>query len=197
MSGLRLEVFEVAESGATAPESAAAATAAEEARHQGYEQGYAAGWEDATAAQSTEDARLRSELARNLQSLSFTFEEARVHVIAALGPFLQQLVTRLLPEIAREALGPVVRDTLLPLAEQVAESPVILRVNPAARRKVEDLLAAGTAPPLRIEEEPTLGEGQASLRLGDSETLVDLDRATATLAAAVRDFFSLTAQERP
>lgn len=197
MSGLRLEVFEVAESGATAPESAAAATAAEEARHQGYEQGYAAGWEDATAAQSTEDTRLRSELARNLQSLSFTFEEARVHVITALGPFLQQLVTRLLPEIAREALGPVVRDTLLPLAEQVAESPVILRVNPAARRKVGDLLAAGTAPPLRIEEEPTLGEGQASLRLGDSETLVDLDRATATLAAAVRDFFSLTAQERP
>lgn len=194
MPGLRLEVFELTESGAAKAETV---PVTEEARLQGYEQGYAAGWEDAVAAQSAEQARLQAELARNLQSLSFTFEEVRVHVMTALGPFLQQLVTRLLPEIARAALAPVVQETLLPLAAQASESPVILRINPVARRHVEDLLARGPSPPLQIEEEPTLGEGQAYLRLGDCETLVDLDRATATLATAVRDFFSLTAQERP
>lgn len=145
MPGLRLEVFELTESGAAKAETV---PVTEEARLQGYEQGYAAGWEDAVAAQSAEQARLQAELARNLQSLSFTFEEARVHVMAALGPFLQQLVTRLLPEIARAALAPVVQETLLPLAAQASESPVILRINPVARRHVEDLLARGPSPPL-------------------------------------------------
>ncbi|MDZ7910219.1 MAG: hypothetical protein U5N10_19655 [Gemmobacter sp.] len=143
MPGLRLEVFELTESGAAKAETV---PVTEEARLQGYEQGYAAGWEDAVAAQSAEQARLHAELARNLQSLSFTFEEARVHVMAALGPFLQQLVTRLLPEIARAALAPVVHETLLPFAAQASESPVILRINPVARRHVEDLLARGPSP---------------------------------------------------
>ena len=34
-----------------------------------------------------------------------------------------------------------------------------------------------------------MGEGQAYLRLGDSESLVDLDEATRQITTAVRSFF--------
>lgn len=200
MPGLQLEIFEPA-TAAPPPAEPHPDAATEEARLQGYDQGYAAGWEDATAAQATEQTRLQTELARNLQALSFTYEEARLHVITALGPFLHQLVTRLLPATGHAALAPVIRDTLLPLAEQAADRPLTLRLNPAARPDVEALLARLPAPPLRIEEEPSLSRGQASLRRGEGdtlcETLVDLDRATATIAAAIRDFYRLTTEERP
>jgi len=46
-----------------------------------------------------------------------------------------------------------------------------------------------------LQEEPTLGEGQVYLRLGDTETRIDLDRATAEIAAAVRSFFGLSEGE--
>jgi flagellar assembly protein FliH len=61
---------------------------------------------------------------------------------------------------------------------------------------VEALLQEAVALPFTLRDEPTLGEGQVYLRLGDSETRIDLDRATAEITAAVRGFFELTHQER-
>jgi hypothetical protein len=103
---------------------------------------------------------------------------------------------RLLPELAREALAPLVLETLMPLAETLSEAPVVIVLNPAARPAVEALREQATALPFVLRDEPTLGEGQVYLRLGDSETRLDLDRATAEITAAVRGFFELTHQER-
>ena len=60
---------------------------------------------------------------------------------------------------------------------------------------MEPLIADATGLPLEIEEEPLLGEGQVYLRFGSSETLVDLDRTTTEIAAAVRGFFDLNRKE--
>lgn len=46
-----------------------------------------------------------------------------------------------------------------------------------------------------IHDEPSLDEGQATIRLGVTETQVDLDRAVTDIAAAVRSYFDLTQQE--
>jgi hypothetical protein len=54
--------------------------AVEEAKVASFEQGYKAGWDDAVAAQSEDQTRIRADLARNLQSLSFTYQEARSHM---------------------------------------------------------------------------------------------------------------------
>lgn len=193
---LKLEVFE------TEPAPSKSATIVldggtlEEERLTAFDKGYSAGWEDATSAQADDQTRMRADLTRHLQSLSFTYHEARGHVLRAIEPLLLQIVGRLLPEIAREALGPVVLEALMPMAEQMAEAPVTLMINPAARPAVEALLEQATGLPLTICEEPTLGEGQAYLRLGDAETHVDLDRATADITAAVRGFFDLAEKER-
>lgn len=189
---LKLEVFETAQEPSEKSIVVLDTLALEDSKLAAYDQGYSAGWEDATTAQSDDQTRVRADLARNLQSLGFTYHEARIHVLRAVEPLLQQVVVRLLPALSRETLAPVVLEVLMPLAETLADAPISLVVNPASRAAVETLLAHATGLPITIVEEPSLSEGQAYLRLGATETHVDLDGATAEISAAVRGFF-----ERP
>jgi flagellar assembly protein FliH len=196
MMPLRLEVFET-DPPLRAPGNPAAAEAvlAEEARLAAYDQGYAAGWEDAVAAHRSEETEGRLAAARALQALGFTFQEARAHVLRAVEPLLQEMVAQLLPAMAREALAPVVLETLMPLAEELGDAPITLVCNPAVRETIVSLLDQATGLPVTVTEEPSLPEGQVYLRLGTAETRVDLARATAEIAAAVRGFFDLSEQQ--
>ncbi|MGB4827906.1 MAG: flagellar biosynthesis protein [Paracoccaceae bacterium] len=166
--------------------------AIEEAKLAAYEQGYKAGWDDAAAAQSEDQNRIRADLARSLQQLSFTYQEARSHILKAIEPLLEEMVNRLLPETARETLAPLVLEQVMPMAEELTDQPVVLVLNPAVRAAVETLIEQATGLPMSIEEEPTLPEGQVYIRLGGTEAKVDLTRVTADIAAAVRGFFSLS-----
>ena len=81
----------------------------------------------------------------------------------------------------------------MPMADQLSETPLGLVVNPQMRARVEERLEHVTSGlPLRVVEEPTLGEGQAYLRLGETEMVIDLDQATARIAGAVQGFFELS-----
>ncbi len=192
---LRLEVFESEETG-TAPNTVVLDTSLlEEAKLASYDAGYSAGWEDAAAAQSGDQTRISADLARNLQALSFTYQEARGHVLRALEPLFEEIIAKLLPSLASETLGGIVLDTLMPMAEGLADAPVTLVLNPNARAAVEPLIEAATGLTLVIEEEPSLGEGQVYLRFDQNEALVDLDRATAEIATALRGFFDLSPKE--
>ncbi len=168
----------------------------EEARLAGFDQGYAAGWDDAVAAQDAEVARLRGDLGRNLQALSFTYHEARAHVLGALQPLLADMVGKVLPAVARQSLGAVVLDALRPMSEELAGSPVEVVLSPASRATVEAMLTSGAAPPFRITEEPSLGEGQVYLRLGQTERQVDLDGVVRAIEAAITAFFQTAAEEK-
>lgn len=194
----RLEVFEP-DSRRKEPSSVITTEigAIEEAKLAAYEQGYKAGWDDAAAAQSDDQSRIGADLARSLQALSFTYQEARAHLLKALEPLLTEMVNRLLPETARETLAPLVLEQVMPLAEDLADHPVTLVLNPAVRGPVEALIEQATGLPLTIEEEPTLAEGQVYLRLGPAEAKVDLTRVTREIAAAVRDFFTQPQEAAP
>jgi len=194
MPPLRLEVFETA-SDTTPGTVVTDLSAMEEARLASYEQGYVAGWEDAVGAQAGENTRMAADLAHNLQSLSFTYHEARAHVLKGLEPFLVDLVGQLLPQIARGVLGPLVQSALVPLAEIAADGPITLLFNPAARAVIEPLVDRAHGPPLSLVEEPTLGEGQVFLRFGDAETRIDLDGAITEITAALADFFTLSTKD--
>ncbi len=194
---LRLEVFETAAETDRSDLLVTDTGHLEEAKLASFEAGYSAGWEDAAAALSEEQNRIRADLARNLQGLAFTYHEARDHVLRALEPLLKEMVARLLPTLARETLGQLVVETLRPMAAERAGAPLTLVINPVSRRAVELVLAENAGLPLEIEEEPSLGEGQAYLRFATSETRIDLDRAIAEIIAAVRDFFALSRKEAP
>ena len=192
MPALRLEVFDTVAAGDGAPQPLVEASALDEAKVTSFEQGYSAGWEDAAAAQADDQTRIRADLARNLQSLAFTFQDARTHVLQAIRPLILEMTTRLLPEVAREALAPAVLEAVMPLADELADAPLTLVLNPAVRDRVESLVAQATGLPMQIEEEPSLGEGQVYIRLGPAETKVDLTEVTDDIAAAVRGFLNLS-----
>ena len=191
MPALRLEVFDTSHSPDGSFQPLVEATAVEEAKVASFEQGYSAGWDDAVAAQQGDQTRIRSDLARNLQSLSFTFQDARSHVLQAIRPLILEMINRLLPEVAREALAPTVLEAVMPMADDLADAPLTLVLNPAVRGQVEDLVTQATGLPMMIEEEPSLPEGQVYIRFGVSETKVDLDQVTTDIAIAVRAFFNL------
>lgn len=192
MPALRLEVFDTVTAGDGAPQPLVEASALDEAKVASFEQGYSAGWEDAAAAQEGDQTRIRADLARNLQSLAFTFQDARTHVLQAIRPLILEMTTRLLPEVAREALAPAVLEAVMPLADDLADAPLTLVLNPLVRDRVETLVAQATGLPMQIEEEPSLGEGQVYIRMGPTETKVDLTEVTDDIAAAVRGFFNLS-----
>lgn len=196
MAPLRLEVFTAQDpqSGGTVVTDL---NAMEEARLASYEQGYSAGWEDSVTAQDGEKKQMAADLAHNLQSLSFTFHEARSHVLRAIEPLMTDLVAHLLPEIAKEALTETVLKAMMPLAEGAADTPIKILFNPATRAALEPLLEQRNAPPLELVEEPTLGEGQVYLQLGECETRVDMDGAILEIKTALRDFFTLTTKDTP
>ena len=192
MRSLRLEVFDSSQAADGSPLPLIETTAAEEAKVAAFEQGYSAGWDDAVAAQQGDQSRISADLARNLQSLSFTFQDARSHVLQAIRPLMLELINRLLPEVAHEALAPTVLEALTPIADEMSDAPMTLVLNPAVRPQVEDLVTKATGLPLVIEEEPSLSEGQVYIRFGTAEAKVDLDRVTADISAAVRAFFNLS-----
>lgn len=159
-----------------------------------YEQGYLAGWDDGSAAAAEGVDRAREELARSLQKLAFTWEEARSHILANLEPLLQQLVAVILPEVARDGLALWVLAELLPKATEAASHPPRLLVSPADRPHLEELLTAFPLHSLAVQEEAALASGQIRLSLGSDEnrqeTEIDLATCLTSLQRLIRDHVS-------
>jgi flagellar assembly protein FliH len=171
-----------------APALAEAPANAEEIRLESYERGYSAGWEDAVAAQANDQARIREDLAQNLRDLSFTYQEARAHVLRGLEPLLRGMVARVLPDLARETFGESVAAALRHEAEALAGAPITLTISPANRPAIEAALAKAEALPVTILEEPTFADGQAYFRMGEEERKLDMDAVLAAIRALVTDF---------
>ncbi len=193
-SRFKLEVFELPDT--TGEQVKLSRTELEEARLVAFEKGYTAGWDDAMASQEGEAAKMRAELARNMQDLAFTYHEARTHVLRAMESLLQDMVTKVLPAIARQSLGEMALEALRPLAEELAGAPITVVVNPANRAMVEALLGADSPLPLKFLEEPSLSSGQVYLRTGDAEVRVDLDHVIAAIGTAITSYFQYQHEAR-
>lgn len=183
-----LESFDIprAESGG---EAAVSEAALEEERLAAFDTGYKAGWDDAAAAHAEEQGRIGTELGRNLQELSFTYHEARNAMLAEMHGLLRGMVEKILPMTLRPSLGELILERVAERAEARSEIAAEIVVAPDNRDLVEHLVADRVAPPLRVVAEPSLGEGQAFLRLDGAEEKVDLDQTLSDIADAVSDFF--------
>jgi flagellar assembly protein FliH len=170
----------------------AMALLAEEQRLAAFEEGYRAGWDDATTAEDQEAGRISSELSHTLKDLSFTFHEARTHVLLAIGPLVRDIVAKILPPIAAQSLPQMVLDRVQGDLQLAAESPMQLTAGPATLEALQKVMPADPGFPLTLVAEPTLAPGQVYLRSSRGEVEINLDAATADLATIVDDFFSLT-----
>lgn len=197
MSRVQLEVFHLAAPTPASDIVVLGKVELEETRLAAFDKGYAAGWDDATTATNSDRCKIEDEVARNLQALGFTFQEARMHLLRGLRPLLTTMMGRLLPALGRDLLSDHILDILLPRAEAVLEAPVRIHVNPKSRRHLEGLANNAKGLSLKVVEESGLPDGQVFLRFenGD-ETLIDTDRAIQQIMAVVHSFFEHAEQER-
>ncbi|MHC0051982.1 FliH/SctL family protein [Actibacterium sp. D379-3] len=167
----------------------------EDARLTAYEEGYKAGWDDAAAAEAQSQSRASADFAKTLQDLSFTYAQARAHVLDAIAPLLTLMADKVLPDLARDGFAQTVVELGRAAAETAANAPVDLIVSPANRAALERLLQDDAGLPLRIVEEPSLGPGQAFLRGGQGETALDIDAVIAGIRDAVAGFLTTEAEK--
>ncbi len=153
-----------------------------------FETGYRAGWDDAVKAHSEDHTRVSSAFAQNLQDLSFTYHEAYSQVVAAITPLLEEMVNVLLPQIARDGLGQHIVTQLQDMASEVGTFEVVIAVSPLNAPAVAALLDEDFGFPLRLEEDATLGEGQADIRFGETEKQIDLSDVLQSVSNAVQGF---------
>ena len=167
----------------------------EEEKLQAFKKGYQAGWEDSAKAQKDSTAHLSEELAQNLRDLSFTYQEACTAVLGAMNPLIGQVVTSVLPGLARDTLGVRVAELLQQEIAANGALPVTIVTAPDQGPSLETILPQDAALPLDIREDGTLAEGQVQLRLGDvAERDIDLTEVLAGIGTAVEAFFQQAEQ---
>lgn len=161
----------------------------EDQKLEAFERGYKAGWDDAAKAQTDDRKTVTSDLAANLHDLSFTYNEAHFQMVKSLKPFLENIVASLLPDIARNSLGPQIVEQLGAVAEAAAGVQVELVVAPANGDAVRAMVEAQANMPVSIVEEASLAPGQAFLRFGDSEREINQPEVLDGIRKAVDAFF--------
>lgn len=165
-------------------------TSFEEHRLEAYEQGYKAGWDDATEAQVEEQSRVAADFARNLQELSFTYHEARSHILDSLKPLFTEMVSKVLPRFAQEALPHSIIDEILSVASDQTLAEFEIVISPVNRPALERLLETQSAFNVNIVEEPTMAEGLAYLRFNETEKQIDLTSVLAGFSQLFEGFFT-------
>ncbi|GGH39400.1 flagellar assembly protein FliH [Cribrihabitans marinus] len=157
----------------------------EERRLAAFEQGYAAGWEDAVAAQATEDDRVVSGLAKTLEDLSFTYHEALAQMAVSLRPLFQGLVGTVLPDALNRSFGHHIVEQLNDMASEDIAQPALLVVPKGAGKALQPILDRDFSLPVQLIEEASLPPGQASLRIGQAERDIDCNRLLASISEAM------------
>jgi flagellar biosynthesis/type III secretory pathway protein FliH len=163
----------------------------ENQRMAAYEQGYQAGWDDATRAESQEQSRIGADFARNLQDLGFTYHEARSHVMRAMEPLLNEIVTKVLPSLIAETLGQTILEELMPMVDQASDTPIEVVINPGNRAVLETLIADSVSVPINIVEEESLADGQVYLRMDSIEKQIDMNNVLDRIGSAISSVYEI------
>ena len=144
-------------------------------RKSAFEDGYASGWEDARKAEEAAKIRIDAEFERCIQNLAFTYHEAVGQVRSELVPLIEALLesffSTLVPELLREA----VREEILKFAEDHLAPSIELQASEGMVEMFEELLTGQTDLEISLRVEPSLGPGQAFVKIEHREVFVDFE----------------------
>lgn len=189
MQRIRLECFGTAE--AETDQVVVTPAEIEEHRLAGFEEGYQAGWDDAGAARDTDEAKTRAVIHQNLQDLSFTYHEARHHLLTQIEPLMMEVVRQVLPRLARQGLANELVGVIHEHAAQMAQVPLRVRAQQSVLDQVRDLLADTNGIPVTYEAPPDAAPDCAYVAFAGGETKVDLGTLVSRIDAAVTEYFNL------
>lgn len=185
----KLEVFETSRALTHSQQDTIDSASVEEARLEAFEQGYKAGWDDSLSSHVSDQERVSSDFARNLNELAFTYHEVRSTILKSLEPLLREMVGKVLPKMAKETIGPLVADQIIEMAGIQSSIPVELVVGPTNKKALEKLSAEQDSLPLKIISEESLGDGQVFIRIGEAEVQLDFDGVLEGFSSALDGFF--------
>lgn len=151
------------------PDPGLSEEAVEEQRLVSFEKGYSAGWEDAISAKDQESTRISATLASSLEDLNFTYHEAQTQLIESLDPMFKVLTSSVLPDAMAATFGHHIVDQLTDMARLQTDQAMQIVVSPGESHGVRALVAENISVPVKVQEDDTLAEGQAYLRVGASE----------------------------
>ncbi len=155
-----------------------------------FEQGYKAGWDDAVKAQADDQTRITGELGRNLEDLSFTYQEALGQMIAGVEPVFRAMVETVLPEAMTQTLGLHIVETCCELARDQVAEPISVLVPIGAGQSVKSILADNLHMQVDVLESSEMGPGQADVRIGNRECEIDCELLLSALRSSVEAFVS-------
>ena len=161
----------------------------EDVRLGAFEQGYSAGWDDAITAQSTEKSRLSDALSRNLEDLSFTYHEAATQLTQSVEPVFRGLIETVFPDSMAKVLGQHIVDHLIQTASDAMDQPVVISVATEMTEAVNAVLPETPAVSVKVVADDLLTSDQATMKVGDTETDLDLSHVLTSVRDAVDAFF--------
>ncbi len=173
----------------TNPDAEQQVEALEEQKLQAFETGYQAGWDDATKAQSDQNEKARAEFCQNLQDMSFTYHEALTKLTVSMEPVMEQIVAKLLPELVSKALGAHILEQVGILIKLHAEQPAEIVVAPTNKSFITEMIGDKMPNEFLVVGDDSLREGQAFVRIAESERQVDLDAIVQDVSEAFDGFF--------
>lgn len=153
-----------------------------------FDAGYKSGWADCAAAEAEERRSIGADLTKAVSEATLTQEAARRDVLAALGPFFEEVVGTLLPAIAAKAVAPTVLAELSALADGQTLARVEIHAAPSVCQTLERVIELENVADLDVRPEPAFAEGQVSIRAGTERRDLDMAAATARIAEAIVGF---------
>lgn len=160
-----------------------------------HDEGYKAGYADGLATADTERSKLTSDIATALQEASFTYFEARQHVMNSMRPLLETMADIILPELGRASLARKAVEELLAIADKV-EAPIKLYCAEVCEEEISELVSRQVTFPVEIETEETLTSSQIILSYDNGQTHLDLDLTVAKIQQAISDFYETAQNEK-
>lgn len=169
----------------------------ESERLEAFDKGYRAGWDDAIKAKADDTAQMSSDFAQTLQDLSFTYHEVHAQVFANLRPLFDEILQKILPDIARDTLGNHIADHLSQVARDLGTVEVTIAVAPGAGEQVTHMVNdAQVSLPMQVVETSDLRDGQAELRFAGREVSLDMADVTKQISQALEAVIHESTQEQ-
>lgn len=155
-----------------------------------YERGYTAGWDDSERSHKESEVDSEAEFKNALRELSFTYQEAYTAIVKSLEPLFKQIVEVTLPALAHESLGLTLKEQVMQVARTHAGSALEVVCHPSQEARLSALIEGDQAMQTRIASDPSLGEGQITLRFSDEERQIDIEALNSKMKSAVKEFFT-------
>ncbi len=153
-----------------------------------FDEGYSQGWNDAIASSEAENRKAQTDIAVALQETSFSYVEARMHVLKSVQPLLKAIVSVVLPEMANASLSGHISEELYKLTETL-EEPIELVCSEQDFKEVKALVSASASFPVTVKAEPSFAPSQVIMKFKNGNAELDLEQSFKTVSDLINDFY--------